>query len=236
VSKCKWTLFGTPNRLRNTDIPNIKIGSEAVEQVFSYKYLGLHLDAHLHWKTHIELLEKKIRQRLGVLKRIRSYIDQNTAQLLFNTLIMPIIDYCDTVYTNCPSLYLNRIQRLMMRGGRIILNVRYDTPSQTVLQMLNWMTLHERLYFHTCVLMYKCVNFLCPEYLCSKFEKVDHRYNTRHSCNLKVPKCKTSKGQSSFSCKGAKAWNNLPYVIRNAPSQDSFKQNLLTYIFKNRSV
>ena len=236
VTKCKWTLFGTNRRLNAVTLPDIKISNEPVEHVTSYKYLGLHFDAKLNWKVHVDYLEKKLRQRLGVLKRIRSFIDQETALLLYNTLIMPIIDYCDTVYLNCPVTCLNRIQRLMLRGGRIILNVPFDYPSNDVLKKLNWLTLHERLFFHTCCMMYKCLNSNCPKYMSNKFEYIDHTYNTRNSRNLKIRRFRSSKGQSSFTCKGAKAWNSLSTVIRSSSSPDSFKRNLLKFIFTKRTL
>jgi hypothetical protein len=133
VAKCKWTLFGSNSRLSQSDIPEISINNSPLEHVKTYKYLGLNLDCNLNWHEHIDRMCKKIKQRLGVLKRVRKYLDQDTTTLLFNAMILPIADYCDTVYGTCGKTLLSKVNRLLCKGGRIILNVPLDTPSRTTI-------------------------------------------------------------------------------------------------------
>jgi hypothetical protein len=121
---------------------------------------------------------KKIKQRLGVLKQVRKYLDQDTTTLLFNAMILPIADYCDTVYGTCGKTLLSKVNRLLCKGGRIILNVPLDTPSRTVLQDLKWMTLTERIFLHRCIMMYKSINLELPDYINRHFKRIDHGYNT----------------------------------------------------------
>ena len=149
---------------------------------------------------------------------------------------MPLIDYCDTVYMNCPATSLNKIQKLMYKGGRIVLNAQYDTSSQKILHDLKWLTVQERLRLHRSVMMFKCINSLCPMYLSEKFSFIDHGYNTRNSVNLKVPKFKSKKGQSSFVYKGARDWNDIPAVIRNSSSLDCFKHKIILHVLNVRTV
>ena len=77
IGKCKFMLFGTSRKLKRTQSPEIMIGDEGLEQVESYKYLGLWMDTTLCWKTHLEKVKSKIKQRIGILRRIRPYVDQN---------------------------------------------------------------------------------------------------------------------------------------------------------------
>jgi len=234
IKKCKWTLFGSPKRLSNTSLPDICIGDENIEHVTVYKYLGMQLDSNLKWESHVEYMCAKVRQRLGVLRRIRDYLDEETALRLYNALVMPLIDYCDATYSTCSSKCLKKIERLMLRGGRIILNVPYDTPSIVILQRLKWLTLKERTDYHKCIQMYKCLNFMSPTYLSDMFEQVNHEYSTRNSCNLKIKLCNTQMGQRSFTYIGATLWNYLPHNIRSASSLNVFKQNLLKYFLNSR--
>ena len=235
TKKCKWTLFGSEKRLSKISLPEICIGEENMEHVTNYKYFGVQLDSNLKWESHIELLCSKVRQRLGVLKRTRDYLDQATALKLYNALVMPLIDYCDVTYSTCSSKYLKKIERLMLRGGKIVLNVPYDTPSIVVLNRLKWLTLKERTDYHKCVQMYKCINSLSPAYLSDIFDQVNHGYSTRNSCNLKIVKCKTQMGQRSFKYIGATLWNSLPHFIRTCSSLNEFKQNILKYFLNTRS-
>jgi hypothetical protein len=235
VKKCKWTLFGSEKRLKKISLPEMTILDEQVEHVDDYKYLGVHLDKNLNWEKHVEKISAKIRQRLGVLRHIRDYLDVHTALKLYNALVMPITDYCDITYSSCSMKCQKKIQRLMLKGGKIVLNLPFDTPSAEVLQRLKWLTFRERSDFHKCIQMFKCLNSLSPDYLSSLFECVSHGYSTRQSSQLKVLKCKTNMGQRSFVYSGAILWNSLPLNVRSVSSLDAFKSNLLKHIVNSRA-
>ena len=125
--------------VKDLTLPILCVNSETIEHVTTYKYLGLHLDNQLNWKCHIENVCKKVNQRIGVLKRIRQYLDRDTALQLHNALITPIIDYCHIVYTNGCKQNLARIEKLIYKSGKVLLNVPYDTSNCTVIQVLNWL-------------------------------------------------------------------------------------------------
>ena len=163
------------------------------------------------------------------------YLDTKTALNLYNALIMPIIDYCDIIYSTGCSKYLRKVERLMLKGGKIVLNVPFDTPGTDVLHKLKWLTLKERTDYHKCIQMFKCMNDMSPNYLSSLFKNVDHGYQTRQSSHLKVKKCKTAMGQRSFVYCGANVWNSLPLDIRSLSCIEVFKSHLLKHILNMRN-
>ena len=77
-------------RLSKNAIPQMTIGNEKIEHAHSYKYLGVMLDATLSWNEHVDNMCKKLRQRVGVLSRLRQYLNQNVGLQLYNALVMPI--------------------------------------------------------------------------------------------------------------------------------------------------
>ena len=230
ISKCKWTIFGSKRRLRRISPPEICIENDKIDHVSSYKYLGVELDRSLTWEVHVDTMCKKLRQRLGVLQRVRPYLDEKTALQLYNALVMPIIDYCDVSYSSCCAKSVNKIDRLMTRGGKIVLGAPFDTPTVTVIAKLNWLTFRQRTFYHKSILMYKCMKALCPSYLTTKFEQVDHGYSTRQSSNLKVVRCSTNMGQRSFLYDGTVSWNSLPNYAKLSSSLNVFKSNVLKHI------
>ena len=84
----------------NTDpIPPVKIGNDAVEQVESFKYLGLTLDSKLDFKQHVQCIQKKGQQRLHVLRRLRSFdLHPKLLQNLYRSIIEPILTYCGPIF------------------------------------------------------------------------------------------------------------------------------------------
>ena len=84
-----------------------------------------------------------------------------------------------------------------------------------------------------CLLMmvYKCLQGLAPEYLCSKFTNRESVYSLRDSeRKLNVPFPRTNYYRNSFSYRGATVWNSLPLKARQAESLGLFK-NLIKDIF-----
>ena len=60
VKKTKVMLFGTSIKLaRNTDHFEVKIHDTVLEEVKSFKYLGVFLDPCLSWAAHLNQLKKK---------------------------------------------------------------------------------------------------------------------------------------------------------------------------------
>ena len=214
------------------------IGDESLEKVESYKYLGLWMDTTLCWKTHLEKARSKIKQRIGILRRIRPYVDQNLSLMLYNALVLPLFDYCDTVYATCNVSELIKLQWLQNRAGKVILQVPYDTCTHQVLSKLKWFYFSERVFYHRCVFMYKCLNGLSPPYLTRMFSSPSHGHNTRSASrnDLVIPKCKTVTGQRTFAFHGVKVWNGLGTSTRNAKSLDVFKTKLKLDILSNRGL
>ena len=77
-----------------------------------FKYLGLWFDASLNWKKHVDCISKKILQHIGVQSRIRLFISTATANTLFKTIIAPIMDYGDIVWSKGPQSNLKQLQKL----------------------------------------------------------------------------------------------------------------------------
>ena len=48
--------------------------------------------------AHVENISKKIASAIGALKRVRQFIDTNTALKIYEALIQPHFDYCSTVW------------------------------------------------------------------------------------------------------------------------------------------
>ena len=99
--------------------------------------------------------------------------------------------------------------------------------------ILNWVELSTRRKIHKCVLVFKCLNNLVPEYLSGYFTRNSsiHSYNTRSKNNLHLPKPNLSLGRRSFIYSGSLLYNNLPDEIKNAVSLTKFKSLVQRHSF-----
>ena len=77
---------------------SLSLENDNISQVDNLKYLGLVLDERLRYDDYMKQLIGKLKRSLGVLRRASKFIDQVTRVTLYNTLILPHIDYCSTVW------------------------------------------------------------------------------------------------------------------------------------------
>ena len=100
-------------RRNRTVVSPIVINGEPVEQVDSFKYLGVILDEKLSFTKHVTAVQKKSQQRLHVLRKLRAfYVDPLLLLLrLYRSIIEPLITYCSICYN--PALSVKNRNRLL---------------------------------------------------------------------------------------------------------------------------
>ena len=64
-----------------------------LEQVDEYKYLGALIDSTMSFKPHTNKLVTTLSHKLYLLARIRKFLNEEKAFLLYRQMIMPYIDY-----------------------------------------------------------------------------------------------------------------------------------------------
>ena len=59
------------------------------------------LDPCLSWNDLIELISTKTSSRLGMLRKARRVIPREACITLYDTMIVPLLDYCSAVWDGC---------------------------------------------------------------------------------------------------------------------------------------
>ena len=100
----------------------ILIHGEGVEQVTSYKYLGIFFDSQLNWANQVDSVCSRINQRLHFLRRLRVHgVARNIMLLFYRATMESIIRYGITTWFGNLSVKLKtQLQNLIKRAGKII--------------------------------------------------------------------------------------------------------------------
>ena len=88
--------------------------------------------------------------------------------------------------------------------------------------------------FVTACKVYKALHGLAPPYMKSMFSESCNQTLRNTSTDLRIPLCKTSNGQRSFSYRGVTVWNQLSLEIKTAPSLAAFKTKLKSFLKDQR--
>ena len=95
-----------------TVVSPILINGAPVEQVDSFKYLGVMLDKQMSFTEHVTAVQNKSHQRLHVLRKLRAfYVDPLLLLRLYRSIIEPLITYCSIYYY--PALSVKNRNRLL---------------------------------------------------------------------------------------------------------------------------
>ena len=81
---------------------------------------------------------------------------------------------------------------------------------------------------HKCILLFKCLNGLVPDYFNQYFtlNKSIHRLNTRQSNDIHLPKPNFEVFKKSFIYSAAYNYNSLPNSIKQSTSLNNFKTEI----------
>ena len=101
-----------------------------------------------------------------------------------------------------PATFSKTLQRLQNQAARIVL--RCDSSEDTF-NVLGWAELETKRKRQKCILVYKCLNNLVPQYLSDYFTRNYnvHSYNTRRRTDLNLPKVKLSLVKRTFRYSGS---------------------------------
>ena len=91
-------IIGSSQRLNKIDSISFKIDNMDLDEVSSFKYLGIVIKNRLTWQDHVDQMFSKTNKKLGLLKRTRYCLPLDARLLFFNSYVQPLFDYADIVW------------------------------------------------------------------------------------------------------------------------------------------
>ena len=233
--KTKCMVLCTKQRNFKSKELTLRISNQVIQNVKVQKLLGVYNDNTLSWNDKIEAVCNKLNSKIALLRRISYFLTDEMKRLFYNAYIMPIFDYCCTVWCHGTATSLKKIMKIQGRAGRIILNKTFQTRTMDILRELGWMSFNERCKFHTGCLIYKACNNLAPSYIYDMLTfSSNETYNLRSAANndIVIPKHRTNYGKKTFCYSSAYIWNSIPIDIRSTCSLMHFKNKYKQHILQ----
>ena len=221
-------------KTKSQQYPPIIFKNKIINEISTHTNLGLTFNNKMTWTDHINRLIKKASIRISTLHRIRNKLPRQTLVKIYTTMIRPILEYADIIYTNT-SLQLHKKLETIQRRAAIICTGAYKhTELNALLTELGWNRLMDRAKHHKTTLFYKMSKGLCPTYLTNMIPPTamnTHQYNLRNRNNRQIPNTRLSIYAKSFIPSASKIWNTLPPSLRNTDSLSKFKNDLSKIFF-----
>ena len=205
------------------------------------KFLGVYLDNALTMEKHISSVVSQSFFTLRQLKSVRRCLSMEGAKTVINSFVVSRLDYCNGILVNLPQYQFQRIQSVFNAAARYIYQMSRYAHISSTLQSLHWLRSRERVEFKLCLMVFKALNGLAPEYiseLCIKQttgrERITLRSHNEIPSRLEVMNISSKPAyvNRAFEVAGPSFWNMLPRMIREEHSLTQFKNHLKTHLFK----
>lgn len=174
-----------------------------IQSVNDLKFLGLYLDAGLHWKAHMTYLKPKLASAIFAIKSIQRNVGASAALLSYHAYFHSLMSY-GVIYWGFAS-GSNDIFLLQKRSVRAIFNLQRTVSCRPLFKRHRILTFAAQVILDSCTLIHKMSHVL------PKHSDV-HQYDTRHKNNL------TTSGNSlfykSFLSNGIRIYNSLSVELR----------------------
>ena len=239
ATKTCYTLFSTKKKsILNTSL-NLNINGQAIIESPVCKYLGVYIDKHLSWDSHVNYVYKKLIKYTGIFYKLRDIVPRHCLNKLYYAFVHPHILYGIEIYGNSSKTCISKLYKLNNKLIRILLNKKLTTPSKDLYSAFNTLpitVLHEMqllLFVHKCV--YDCRTL--PEIFDKYFDhKPNHSYDTKKNNNLYLLRPNSVTGQKCSQFHAVQFWNSLPFDLKSVTSKFSFKKQLKLYLFDRTFV
>ena len=212
IEKSNYVIFRPPQKSVNYSI-NLKINNQTLMHENSIKYLGIMIDSHLNWKSQVCYISKKIKRNIGILSKIRHYVNLKTLTNLYYSLTYPFLIYGITAWGNTYKSTLTPIITLQKRVLRIITFSNYNDHSIPLFKAIEIIKFEDIIFLHNAIFMCDFHSGTLPPAFSNYFTAVNkrHKYNTRlaSKSSFVLPQIRTNYGKFSIKFQGAKIWNSL---------------------------
>ena len=212
------------NKFKNIQ-GNYIMNETTLNKVDKEKDLGIIFDTELSFEEHINTKVKKANSLVGMIRRAFVYLDKDMFKQLFTSIIRPHVEYGAPVWNPYSKKLSTLIENVQRRASKQIPGLSHLSYEER-LRTMKLPTLQYRRYRGDMIELYKMTHDLYDKNAIRKFLNFRSSHSRGHQFNLFKHSFKKDLRKYSFKCRTTEQWNNLPDLIVNAPSMNSFKSRL----------
>lgn len=204
--------YKTPPHTINTSFRNTTL-----QNVDTFNLLGINIDTHINWKTHIEHIKSKLSKFTYALFQIKCSTNVETALSAYFAYAYSWLRYGIMLWGD--SVNIHDLFILQKKCVRIIAHINNQDSCRPYFIKYNLLTLPSIYIYDICKFVFKNKN---------SFTKVEdtHNVNTRHKNRLYLPPSRIKMLNQSPYYMAVKIFNKLPKDLQNETKETIFTRKL----------
>ena len=236
AAKTEIIIFRTKNSAIQKSL-NFRLSGQRVQLSKKVKYLGIDIDEHLNWSSHIAVLLNKLSRATGILAKLRHYVNYHTILSIYYALFDSHVNYSLQSWGHVPNESLDKISKLQNKAMRII---HYKTNRDSVAPLYlqsRILPTHLQLKVKNCLFAFDQQRNNLPPYFRNFCKQMgtQHEHFTKSSKNkLEISRTNTVKyGTYNISNLIAKHWNEIIPQLKidlEKISKSTLKRNIQSFL------
>lgn len=162
------------------------------------KYLGVHIDGLLTWKSHIDNLTARVRKLIYIFKKLRHSADIATLKTVYYSLSQSILSYCISIWGGAPKTYMLQVERAQRAVLKVMTFKPFRHPTSCLYKESQVLSVRQLFVLHTVMRKHLMIKFVC--------EAEDKR---RHYLVCPTQRCKTALARRHFYGIGSRLYNTI---------------------------
>ena len=213
-------------------IDNVKI-----DFVAQTKFLGVILDQHLTFESHVQYTKGKIARGIGILYKPKKYLKESSMKTLYYAFIYRYFTYCITVWGNTFNSVLEPLIVLQKDAIRIVCGAQKFDHTYPLFQLSKILPLRNLYVYSAALPSSSSTNIRQSlQNIFSGFFTINetiHNHYTRQIEHFHTHLAKSSQRARTLRCTGVKINNYFMNRLNYNCSDAVYKQKLKEHILMN---
>lgn len=209
---------------------NLQIGTQAIELVHNFIYLGINIQSNLKWDIHINSLARKIYSVAGVIKRLGNKVDNSVLISVYYSLVHSHLTYLSPVYgAAATQTDIDKLQVAQNVAVRRIFSYDYhilNISTDEIYKKYGLLKVREIISYNLGILIYKHKNNMLKLDHEFRYNGDTHDYPTRSRNQIAINPFRTRLGEDNTLNAGTRLFNSLHTSTKSQPTLSKFKLNL----------
>ena len=181
-----------------------------LQRVASFNFLGIVIDEHISWNSHIAHLTNKIAKKVGIINNLKRFLPQNVLITLYYSLIQCHLQYGILLWgPNC-----HRLEKLQKKCIRSISRSKYNAHTDPLFKTFGILKVYDLFVLASMKFYHKFCNLLLPNFFNDWTFSIQgnvHSYATRYTHHFRANITRTYQAQKCLR-------NLLPSILNQFPA------------------
>ena len=214
---------------------DLVIDGSKIELVNKTKFLGVIIDPHLTFNSHIQYIKGKISRGVGILNKCKRYLSVSTLVTLYYSFLYPYLNYCNCIWGNTCRSYLEPLIKLQKRAVRIISSAHRRAHTEPLFTNLRILTIPKLFVYCVQLFMFKIHHGMVPPIFRNFFayNHTIHSHMTRQSNQLHTFGASTTQRLRTVRSVGVSIFNHFDGILNMDCLFMTYKYHLKQYLIDN---